>query len=72
MTPKFITTEDETGKLHSINVSEIVSVDETDSKYLRLINLSTKDENGKHIVIESIHSHKELIDMINDDQPHQD
>lgn len=60
MKTKFITTEDQSGKLYEINCAEIALIEETDSKYKRIITLNVLDENGNQRIIESSHSIKEL------------
>ena len=64
MKTKFITTEDQSGKLYEINCAEIALIEETESKYIRIITLNILDEMGNPIKIESIHSVKELQDLI--------
>ena len=64
MNSKFISTEDQSGRRYNINCAEIALIEETDSKYTRVITLNILDEMGNSIKIESIHSVKELQNLI--------
>jgi hypothetical protein len=64
MKAKFITTEDKSGNKYFINISEIILIEEIDSKYKCIITLKGLTENSNSIKIESIHSFEELQNLI--------
>ncbi len=59
----FIETTDSQDNLYTINVKDIATIEDFD-KYTRLIKLSIIDNEGKPVVIKSIHSYQELQDKI--------
>jgi hypothetical protein len=59
----FIETSDSQDKLFTINVKDIAVIEDLD-KYTRLIKLSIVDDNGKPVIIKSIHSYQELQNKI--------
>ena len=66
MKNQFITTEDKKGKIYIINTLNIVLIEETEHKYSRMITINEVDEHGAFRKIESVHSVKELENMINE------
>lgn len=59
----FIETTDSQDNLYTINVKDIALIQDFD-KFTRLIRLSIIDNEGKPVVIKSIHNYQELQDKI--------